>query len=101
MNDWKPIDATEPKMDEVVLTKIVDEKGERNEQELKRGGQYGNLWFFPDDSMYVYYTPTHYRPLDEATLRQREERRRLAQETYDALTPAQREAMGVRAPGKY
>ena len=21
----------------------------------------GRLWFFPDGSMYVYYTPTHWR----------------------------------------
>lgn len=27
-------------------------------QELKRNG---NLWFFPDGSMYVYYVPTHWR----------------------------------------
>lgn len=23
------------------------------------------LWFFPDMSMYVYYVPTHWRPLDD------------------------------------
>ena len=42
---------------QVVLTKIDDEKGVRNVQELKR---LRNLWFFPDGSMYVYYTPTHW-----------------------------------------
>lgn len=42
----------------VVMTKIDDEKGIRCEQELKRQH---NLWFFPDGSMYVYYTPTHWR----------------------------------------
>lgn len=41
----------------VVKTKIDNGKGCRNETELKRRG---NLWFFPDDSMYVYYTPTHW-----------------------------------------
>jgi hypothetical protein len=43
-----------------VPTKIDDAKGCRNEQDLKRQG---NLWFVPDGSMYVYYTPTHWRPL--------------------------------------
>jgi hypothetical protein len=40
-----------------VNTKIDDANGERNEQRLKRRG---NLWWHPDDSMYVYYTPTHW-----------------------------------------
>ena len=44
----------------IVKTKIADEKGCRNKQTLKRRG---NLWFFPDESMYVYYTPTHWGPL--------------------------------------
>lgn len=43
-----------------VMTKIDDEKGCRNETSLKRQR---NLWFFPDMSMYVYYTPTHWKPL--------------------------------------
>lgn len=42
----------------IVDTKIDDEKGVRNEQPLKRQGR---LWFSPDGSMYVYYTPTHWR----------------------------------------
>jgi hypothetical protein len=29
-------------------------------QNLKRRG---NLWWLPDDSMYVYFTPTHWRLL--------------------------------------
>lgn len=41
-----------------VNTKIHDATGCRNEQSLKRQGR---LWFFPDGSMYVYYTPTHWR----------------------------------------
>lgn len=45
----------------VVETKIDDEYGCRNESRLYRKG---NLWFFPDGSMYVYYTPTHWRHLD-------------------------------------
>ncbi len=43
---------------ETLMTKIDDEKGVRNEQLLKRQG---GMWIFPDDSMYVYYTPTHWR----------------------------------------
>lgn len=46
----------------VVMTKIDDDDGCRNEQSLKRQG---NLWFVPDGSMYVYYRPTHYRLLAE------------------------------------
>lgn len=41
----------------VVMTKIEDHNGVRNEQELKR---IKNLWWFPDGSMYVYYNPTHW-----------------------------------------
>ena len=47
-----------PPEGETVDTKIEDEQGTRNEQQLKRRGR---LWFFTDDSMYVYYTPTHWR----------------------------------------
>jgi hypothetical protein len=43
---------------EVLDTKIDDKHGERNHALLKRSG---NLWFTPDGSMYVYYTPTHWR----------------------------------------
>lgn len=47
-----------PPDNEVVMTKIDDASGCRNEQLLKRQGR---LWFTPDGSMYVYYTPTHWR----------------------------------------
>lgn len=47
-----------PKDGSIVETKIDDENGERNQQDLKKDG---NLWFVPDDSMYVYYRPTHWR----------------------------------------
>lgn len=43
----------------VVETKIDDAAGVRNLTTLKRRG---SLWFLPDDTMYVYYTPTHWRP---------------------------------------
>lgn len=54
--DWQPISLAPA--GEVVETKIDDEDGERNVQKLVRQG---NLLFFPDKSMYVYYTPTHWR----------------------------------------
>lgn len=56
--EWiKTIDAL-PVENKVVDTKIDDAKGCRNEQPLKRKG---SLWFYPDGSVYVYYTPTHWR----------------------------------------
>lgn len=55
--NWQPITATAPENGIVVMTKIDDAKGVRNEQMLKRKGR---LWFFPDESMYVYYVPTHW-----------------------------------------
>jgi hypothetical protein len=42
----------------VVETKIDDGAGVRNVAKLKRSGR---LWFVPDGSVYVYYTPTHWR----------------------------------------
>lgn len=61
MADWTPCSFKLPPLDQVVMTKIDDEKGCRNEQTLKRyqrGPDTRSLWFFPDDSMYVYYEPT-------------------------------------------
>jgi hypothetical protein len=60
MSDWKPIE-TAPAGTEV-LTKIHDDAGERNIQKMVR---HGNLWYINDgqpNSMYVYYTPTHWMP---------------------------------------
>lgn len=50
-----------PPEGEDVLTKIDDANGCRNEQRLKRKGR---LWFFTDMSVYVYYTPTHWKRKD-------------------------------------
>ena len=55
---WNSVDSAPENV--VVLTKIDDDKGARNQQPLKRNGR---LWWFPDGSMYVYYTPTHWSPL--------------------------------------
>jgi hypothetical protein len=48
-----------PPKNTVVMTKIDYGHGVSNEQELKL---VNTLWFFPDGSMYVYYTPTHWKP---------------------------------------
>lgn len=56
MNDWQPIESAPSHV--VIETKVDDADGVRNEQRLVR---VGNLWFFEDMSMYVYYTPTHWR----------------------------------------
>lgn len=59
MDAWIEISKRLPKEGKVIETKIDDEKyGERNIQKLVRQG---NLWFLPDMSVYVYYTPTHWR----------------------------------------
>lgn len=55
---WIRVDHQLPAEGVVVDTKIDDSHGLRNEQQLKRKGR---LWFFTDGSMYVYYTPTHWR----------------------------------------
>jgi len=54
---WKQIDFELPPENKVVLTKVDDCDGCRNEQKLQR---IGNLWWFDDMSMYVYYRPTHW-----------------------------------------
>lgn len=58
MSDFNKTSESLPEEGRVVITKIGDNQGERNHQELVRKGK---LWFFPDMSMYVYYTPTHWR----------------------------------------
>lgn len=62
MSDWQTIDSAP--LGVVVDTKIDDADGVRNEQHLiasKRDPSCRVMWFFPDRSMYVYYTPTHWR----------------------------------------
>lgn len=54
---WQRIESA-PEHREV-WTRIADDHGERNVRTLVRQG---NLWFYPDKSMYVYYTPTHWSP---------------------------------------
>ena len=62
-NDWKQLTPKDmPQNGLVVMTKIDDADGCRNEQRLFRRGR---LWFVHDGSMYVYYTPTHWREMDD------------------------------------
>jgi hypothetical protein len=60
---WISITEKLPQEGVIVPTKVHDDNGCRNEQELKR---IGNLWLFPDGSMYVYYNPTHWMERDHA-----------------------------------
>lgn len=63
MSDWISCKESLPDNDTPVLTKIDDASGLRNECVLYRGGENGRLWFLEDGSMYVYYEPTHWKPL--------------------------------------
>lgn len=59
LNNWHKTTDSLPPEGLVVMTKIdTGIGGVRNMQRLKLQG---NLWFYPDGSMYVYYTPTHWR----------------------------------------
>jgi hypothetical protein len=61
MDAWNPI-STAP-LGVEVETKIDDGHGVRNVQTLKASQRPGCrvMWWLPDGSMYVYYTPTHWR----------------------------------------
>jgi len=58
--DWIKCSDRLPPSGKLVETKIDDEKGCRNETTLRL---IGRLWFIPDGTTYVYYTPTHWRPV--------------------------------------
>lgn len=63
MNTWNETRHTLPPEEVVVLTMICNGDGTRNQQPLKRRG---TMWFLPDGSMYVYYTPTHWCELPDS-----------------------------------
>jgi hypothetical protein len=63
MSEWISVYDLLPPENQVVMTKIEDAHGSRNEQTLKRQGR---LWFFPDGSMYVYYMPTHWAEIPQS-----------------------------------
>lgn len=56
---WRRVEFELPPEGLVVETCIDDGKGER--RQLAKLKRQGNLWFLPDGSMYVYYTPTLWR----------------------------------------
>ncbi len=60
-NEWTSCAFNLPDHNKIVMTKIDDADGCRNEQTLKRQG---TLWYVPDGSMYVYYRPTHWREVE-------------------------------------
>jgi hypothetical protein len=49
-----------PDNNTLVQVKIDDERGCRNEGRLLYES---NMWWTPDGSMYVYYVPTHWKPI--------------------------------------
>ncbi|MDD3644378.1 MAG: hypothetical protein PHR19_02500 [Bacteroidales bacterium] len=58
MKEWIKCSDRLPKECLIVETKIDDNDGLRNEQDLKI---IGSLWWLADNSVYVYYKPTHWR----------------------------------------
>lgn len=54
---WINVIEQKPPSGYIGKTKIDDGVNVRNEQELK---YVGKMWWLPDMSMYVYYTPTHW-----------------------------------------
>jgi len=61
--EWKTMENVPPE-GVVLMTKIDDEKGCRYEQTLIKQG---NLWVYPCKTMYIYYSPTHWKPVKEAS----------------------------------
>lgn len=60
---WWAIDSAPE--NKLVNTKISDIGGERNHAQLRRRGR---LWYFADDSMYVYYRPTHWQEIPDGQI---------------------------------
>lgn len=58
---WQKIDTAPEKV--LVMTKVDDGDGEvRNVQPLRRSGR---LWWVARGDTYVYYQPTHWRPISD------------------------------------
>lgn len=53
MSQWRETKDVRPP--EGVVVEAMDSGGHTQELMLK-----GNLWWFPDESMYVYYTPVRW-----------------------------------------
>lgn len=65
VTEWISVEEMLPPEHIPVETKIDDENGERNNCILMR---YKNFWMFPENMMYVYYTPTHWRLFNDVDL---------------------------------
>ena len=63
--EWISVKEMLPPEHIPVETKIDDENGERNNCILMR---YKNLWINPENLMYFYYTPTHWRLCNDVDL---------------------------------
>jgi hypothetical protein len=59
MGEWRMVESGFSPEGIFVMTKIEDKEGTRNQQPMRRQGR---LWF-TKDGVYVYYTPTMWRPL--------------------------------------
>ena len=60
MKDWIKTSDELPDNNVLVMTKVADDRGDHSQVILKR---HKNLWFNFDTSVYVYYTPTHWRSI--------------------------------------
>lgn len=65
VTEWISVEKELPPEQIPVETKIDDENGERNNCILMR---YKNFWMYPENMMYVYYTPTHWRLCNDVDL---------------------------------
>ena len=84
--NWKRCADELPPADILVMTKIDDSDGCRNEGMLKRYQREENtrsLWFVRDGSMYVYYSPTHWRELTQ--IEKLKEKNRIEAEAIAAM----------------
>lgn len=65
IDEWQDISSAPEGVE--VMTKIDDVNGERNVQSLKKvtriPGETQPMWWYPDMKMYVYYRPTHWKPM--------------------------------------
>jgi 3-methyladenine DNA glycosylase Mpg len=65
-HDWIPVAKELPPEGVEVETKIDDDSGRRNQKTMTLKVR---LWFIHGGAMYVYYTPTHWRPLPNIAAR--------------------------------
>lgn len=70
MSKWVSTKDQLPERDVVVLTKVDDDKGERNVCDLSLDSN-GMIWW-TSSGMYVYYTPTHWRYLNKYEVTEQE-----------------------------